>query len=234
MRRGLVGLACAALLQSIAAAGPASAQAAAGGAGTNAAAGQPPAAAKPVQQAQVDGFRSARWGMAEAEVRAAITKDFDIASDKVQVQRNLGERTAILAITVNNLIEGAGPSEIRYIFGYRTKRLIQVNIEWGAPADPHADADGVIAAATELRDYLLGAGYEPQTITTNLRLSDGTVILFRGQDAQKHTTLLRLLSRPATPGRKGEAGKEPQAALFLSYIHDASNPDIFRLKKGQF
>jgi hypothetical protein len=36
---------------------------------------------------QVDGFRSARWGMSDAQVKAAIRKDFNIPPEKVQTER---------------------------------------------------------------------------------------------------------------------------------------------------
>ena len=193
----------------------------------------PPATAQPAPSAQLDGFRSAHWGMADAEVKAAIKKDFDLGPDKIRSQHNVAERTSILAISVPNVIEGAGTAEILYIFGYQAKRLIQVNLQWGTAIDPHVDDAGVVAAANQLRDYFLAAGYDQKTITANLRLADGSVIAFRGQDAQKHTVLVRLISVPAVTKRNAPP-KGPQVALFLSYIADAENPDVFRLPKGQF
>jgi hypothetical protein len=193
----------------------------------------PPVTAQATATAQADGFRSAHWGMTETEVKAAIKKDFDLGPDKIRAQRNLAERTSILAISAPNIIEGAGTAEVLYIFGYQSKRLIQVNLQWGIAVDQHVDDAGVVAAANQLRDYFLAAGYDPKTITANLRLADGSVIAFRGQDAQKHTVLVRLISVP-NPTKRNAAPREPQVALFLSYIADAENPDIFRLPKGQF
>ncbi len=225
-------LACAAAFTT--AAGQESRKTAPGGAETHAVSPEPPGAVTPGHPVQVDGFRSARWGMTEAEVKAAIKKDFGTHTDKVRGEHNQAQRTSALAVTVNNLIEGAGPAQVDYVFGYKTKRLIQVNIEWGTPVDARVDAESVVAAANELRDYLIGAGYDPKTVATNLRLPDGGIIVFRGQDGQRHTTLLRLVELPAKPDRKGAAAKEPQVALFLSYALDAESPDIFRLKKGEF
>src|SRR5262245_6953076 len=39
-------------------------------------------------QAQVDGFRSARFGMSEAEVRDAIARDFGLKGESVRDQSN--------------------------------------------------------------------------------------------------------------------------------------------------
>ncbi|MGH7094892.1 MAG: hypothetical protein ACREFB_15330, partial [Stellaceae bacterium] len=93
-----------------------------------------PAVALPTMQ--VTGFRDAHWGMTAAEVKAAIRKDFSIPPDKVQAEANASERTSVLSVTVPNLIEGAGKARVSYIFGFTTKKLIQVNALWGTPVDP--------------------------------------------------------------------------------------------------
>jgi hypothetical protein len=194
---------------------------------------QPPAAGG--ETARVDGFRGAKWGMTEAEVKAAITAEFKIPADKLKIEPNPNERTAVLTVQVPDLIEGAGAARVSYIFGYTTKKLIQVNLVWGTPVDPQAKAEGVVAAANQLRDLFVNAGYDPSTVIVNARASDGEVIVFQGQDADKHTTLLRLVSAQPAP-EKDKKEKQPAAvtALFLSYILDTKTPDIFRLKKGQF
>jgi hypothetical protein len=201
---------------------------------------QPPASSG--ETARVEGFRSAKWGMGETEVKAAIAADFNIPIDKLKVDQNVNERTSLITVQVPDLIEGAGIARISYILGYTTKKLIQVNIVWGTPVDAQVKPEGVAAAANQLRDLFASAGYDPATIVSNARASDGEVIVFEGQDADKHTTLLRFLSvqQPTEKEQKDpkDAKKDklpaPVTALFLSYILDSKNPDIFRLKKGQF
>lgn len=201
---------------------------------------QPPAAAGG-ETARVEGFRGARWGMTEAEVKAAITADFKIAADKLKVEPNPSERTGVLTAQVPDLIDGAGLARVSYIFGYTTKKLIQVNLVWGTPVDPQAKPEGIVAAANQLRDLFLSSGYDPATVVANARANDGEVVVFQGQDADKHTTLLRLVSARAAADKDAKPDKDPKkekptvvTALFLSYILDSRNPDIFRLKKGQF
>src|ERR1700676_2182131 len=76
---------------------------------------------QPAQQAapeaRVDGFRSAKWGMTDAQVKEAIRKDFNIAPDKMKSEENLAERTTVLSITVPELIESTGAARLSYIFG---------------------------------------------------------------------------------------------------------------------
>ena len=68
----------------------------------------------------------------------------------------------------------------------------------------------------------------------NARMADGTILVFQGQDTDKHTTVLRLANTPApAKGSKAETAGA-SVALSLSYMLDGRSPDIFRLKKGQF
>jgi hypothetical protein len=197
-------------------------------------------AAEQVEQARVEGFRSARWGMTEAQVKAAILKDFNIAADKVQTEENSSERTTVLSVTVNELLEGAGKARVSYILGYTSKKLIQVNVVWGTSIDPQTKPERVVAAANQLRALFLSSGYDPATTASNVATGQGAITVFQGQDSEKHTTLLRLVSSPAPPPPK-QRGKNdkheaaaPHVALLLSYVQDAHSPDVYRLKKGQF
>jgi hypothetical protein len=180
---------------------------------------------------ELDGFRSAHWGMTAAQIRVAVGRDFNIPADKIRAEPDEAEHTTALTITVPELI-GAGPARVSYIVGYKSRTLIQVNILWGTQVDPRIAPDKIVAAANQLRQLFLGSGYEPASIVTNARMKDGSVVVFEGQDSKKHATVLRLasMSQPAKPGAKPTVG----VALLLSYILDSSNPDIFRLKKGEF
>jgi hypothetical protein len=187
-----------------------------------------------VEHVKIEGFRSARWGMDAAQVKAAILKDFGIVAEKVKTEENPAERTTILTVTVNDLLESAGPARVTYVLGFKTKKLIQVTILWGTPVDAQAQPWKIVTAANQLRQLFLDSGYQPETIITNARMADGTILVFQGQDADKHTTVLHLTNTPApTKGSKTE-GTGGSVVLSLSYTLDSRSPDIFRLKKGQF
>jgi hypothetical protein len=197
----------------------------------------PPAEPDTTEHVQVEGFRSARWGMTEAQVKAAIQKDFNIPVDKDQAEENPSERTTVLSVTVNDLLEGAGKARISYIMGFTTKKLIQVNILWGTTIDPQVKPDRIVAGANQLRTLFLNSGYERDTIASNVATADGSITVFQGQDADKHMTLLRLVSTPAPAPTKQHGKTEaagPTVVLLLSYLLDVRNPDVYRLKKGQF
>ncbi len=195
-----------------------------------------PQPATPAEQAHIDGFRSAKWGMTGEQVQAEIKADFNIAADKIKRVENLAEKTQVMSVVVPDLLEGAGNAEVSYIFGYASKKLIQVNILWGTSVDTQATPEKMTAAADQLRLLFLDSGYQPGTVTANAKMADGSILVFQGQDADKHTTLLRLASGTAAPpGRDGKPGKPVAVAvLSLSYILDATEPDIYRVKKGLF
>jgi hypothetical protein len=184
----------------------------------------------PPTTVHVEGFRSAKWGMTEAEVKSAIFTEFKIPVDKLKGEANPTEKTTVLPITVPDLIEGAGIARVSYILGYQTKRLIEVNIVWGTAIDPQAKPEMVVAAANQLRGLFLASGYDPSTVTANARGNDGSIVVFTGQDTDKHTTVLRLMQSAGNEKEK----QPPATALFLSYIMDSRHPDVFRLKSGQF
>ena len=81
------------------------------------------------------------------------------------------------------------------------------------------------------------SGYDRETVASNIATADGSITVFQGQDLDKHMTLLRLVSTPAPAPTKQRAKTEPAGTtivLLLSYLLDARNPDVYRLKKGQF
>src|SRR5207247_2253246 len=112
------------------------------------------------------------------------------------------------------------PARISYILGYKTKKLIQVTVLWGTPVDPQAQPEKIVTAPNQLRQLFLDSGYQPETVVANARMADGTILVFQGQDTDKHTTVLRLANAPApAKGPKAEAASG-SVALSLSYILD--------------
>ncbi len=188
----------------------------------------------------IDGFRSARFGMTEAEVLAAIRQDFTIPEADVARETNTIERTTALAVTVNDLVPDGGPARVVYILGYQTHTLIQVNAVWGSPVNPDYNPAAMAMAGNVLQAYFLGRGYAPNTQAANVPLPDGSVLLFAGSDGQGRQVTLTLrapapAAAAATPPAEGDsAAPRPPAYLRLSYIKDPNNPDVFRLPPGSF
>ena len=190
----------------------------------------PASEASPLASAEVTGFRSALFGMSEADVRAAISKDFGVAGDGVRVSQNGAEHTQVLSIKAPDVLPEGGSADVAYVFGYKTKKLIQVSITWSKATDDKLTPERLVSNADTLRAYFMSAGYKADTIVSNVPLSNG-LLTFRGADAAGHTTALLL--EGSFSGDKTPRAFTP-AGLALFYLADAKNPDIYRVQPGKF
>jgi hypothetical protein len=179
--------------------------------------------------AKVEGFRSAIFGMTESDVRAAIARDFG-TSDAIKQTQNLSERTRGLSVRVPDLLPGGGAAQVSYVFGYKTKKLIQVSVTWSKATDASMTAQKLVANGDVLRANFLEQGYQPGSIVADA-LTRGGVLIFRGADGAGHTTALLLEGRAALA--KDQKNFAPTELLLL-YISDPKHPDVFRLAPGQF
>jgi hypothetical protein len=203
---------------------------------------RPPASAEPKTHL-VTGFRSAKFGMSEAEVSAAIRKDF--GDRQIAHESNMTERTNSLVTRVDNLIPDAGTALIAYVFGATSKKLAQVSLVWGQPVVEKPNVPALVAAANSLRNLFAGQGYAPDSVVANGQLPDGSVLVFRGLDAGGHMTLLQLslpqsvdpVPRSSDPPGKSSAAAPAKtdsgiAALRLTYVEKPDKPDVFKLEGG--
>lgn len=180
---------------------------------------------------EVHGFRSAKFGMTEADVKAAIAKDFGVKSDAIKSEANSLEKTQILSVTAPDVLPGGGKAEISYVFGYKSRTLIQVGLTWSKAIDDKITQEQLFANSTMLRSHFLSSGYKPDTVATNMPVSNG-LLMFRGSDNKGHTTLL-ILQGPTTQGQNNQRVLTP-TALLLFYLADAKTPDVYRLPDGSF
>jgi hypothetical protein len=181
--------------------------------------------------AKVEGFRSARFGMTEAEVKTAIATDFGIKANAVHEQPNAGERTKALLVKVPELLPGGGTAEVSYIFGYHTKKLIQISISWSKTTDEKMTPEQLFSNSSVLRAHFMSEGFKPETIASNMPISGG-LLMFRGSDAKDHTTML-ILQGTFSEGANKQRILTP-ASLLLFYVEDAKAPDVYRLPPGSF
>lgn len=190
--------------------------------------------------ATVEGFRSAKFGMGEDELRKAIRADFGVKDADIERADNPVERTTALSVIVKDLLPGGGPARVSYILGFTSKKLIHVNVLWARELGDTPN-ETLLANATTLQSYLSEQPFPPENVAMNAPLPDGSILLFRGSDAKSRVVLLVVsgLARQAEAGKKPgakAAGKEAEdkPVIRLSYIANATEPDIFRVKPGQF
>jgi len=186
--------------------------------------------------AMVEGFRSARFGMDEESLKKAIMKDFNFSGKDVRRIVHPSEKTVSLSVVVPNIVPESGNARVAYILGYKTKRLIQVNVNWGNPVDSNPNLQGLVGTANALRDYFARRGFKKDALVMNARLSDGSVLVFRGVDPKGRMVILLLkgMNDPKVSGDKKTNPSKQKLSLFLSYISDPNTPDIFKIKDGSF
>jgi hypothetical protein len=182
----------------------------------------------------IEGFRQARFGMTEEEVRAAIRNDFPAAAGSLTSAVNPSEKTIVLWLVATDLLPHTGKAHISYIFGYHSKKLIQVNVLWWSDRSV-ADDEAIVGTANSLRDYFAAENFRADSVVANRQLAANTILVFRAGDDRKRTVLLVLSGVAATarPAAKN-APRPPPLTLELSYIEDAAHPDVYRIGKGQF
>jgi hypothetical protein len=188
---------------------------------------------------EVTGFRDVRFGMTEPEVRAAITKAFALKPADLTSTTNPVEGTTVLTAKVAALDPAPGPARVAYIFGYSSKKLIQVNVIWGEePATPPPDATAMIAAGTRLERYFAGFTWKKDTTRAGIPVGDNTVVLFSGEDEKKGAVRLIADGVKFQVQREGNQTTSPEPKgppkLIINYIADRETPDIAKIEPGKF
>ena len=170
-----------------------------------------------------------RCGYKEGDVFRAIKKDFKINKNGVSRVINQQEKTVTLGIDVKDLLAETGPSKVFYILGYKSKRLIHVNVTWGRSIQKEPNAAAVVSTANQLRNYFAQKKYQKNGFALNAQLGEGVILVFQGKDKKGRTARL-LLSNPKN--KDGEAGEN--ITLTLAYIEKPEDPDVFKIKDGDF
>jgi len=180
--------------------------------------------------ANIDGFRSAKFGMRRSEVTKAIFQDFGIASRNITIINHPKELTQSLSVTIEQLLPKSGKSQVVYVFGYKSKLLMQVNIFIGHGVDKSVTAQQVVNSGNFLGNHLFRKRYQDDGLVAHARLNDGSVLILRGKDQKGRMVLLRL-SDPQSSNKDNEGLK---IGLNLSYIEKPEQPDIYQLKEEDF
>jgi len=179
--------------------------------------------------AVIDGFRSAKFGMGRAEVTKAIFKDFGIASGKVAILSHPTQNTQSLAVTVEKMLPTSGKSQVVYVFGYRSNKLMQVNILFGHGVDKNVTSQQVVDLGNLLGNHFFNKRYQKDGLVAHASLNDGSVLIFRGKDQKGRMALLRILNT-----QQSDKNSEVKISLNLSYIEKPGQPDTFQLNDEDF
>jgi hypothetical protein len=185
-----------------------------------------------LQQTVVDGFRSAKFGMSEDDVRQAIMIDFHVDADTVKHLVDPVGRTTALEVIVPDVLPNGGKAIVDYLFGYRSHALISAAVTWSGKIDPTVTDRVLSDNGTTLQNYFRTAGYKADTIRMNVLVPALGYVLFEGRDVEGHMTQL-VYGGDLKESQPQHLELRP-TSLALRYIADPVNPDVFRIAPGQF
>lgn len=188
---------------------------------------------------EVTGFRDARFGMTEQDVRAVVTKTLGVKPVDIVSTANPIEGTTVLTVRVPLLDPVPGPAQVAYIFGFGSKKLIQVNVIWGdEKAKDQADATALLTSGTRLERYFAGFAWRKDTTRAGIPVGENTVVLFSGEDEKKGALRLIADGVKYQMQREGNQTTSPEPKgppkLIINYIADRENPDVAKIEKGKF
>ncbi len=192
-----------------------------------------------VKPYEVEGFRSAKFGMDEAQVKRAIATDFGVKESTITREVNPVDRTTVLSITAKDVLPDIAIARIHYILGYNQKKLFQVVLTWGAgTSETAANNTTVLGGAQELLNYFLGQGFKPENRIVNAQTPSGEALLFQGTDEKGRVVQLQYGTLPEAATKAESSGDTKTPARIpwarLVYVEDPKNLDIFKIKPGQF
>jgi hypothetical protein len=188
---------------------------------------------------EVTGFRDARFGMTEQEVRSIINKSLGIKTADISSSANPVEGTNVLTVRVASLDPVPGPAQVAYIFGYGSKKLIQVNVIWGEDKPKEqTDPNALVTAGTRLERYFAGFAWRKDATRAGIPVGDNTVVLLSGEDEKKGAVRLIVEGVKNQMQREGNQTTSPEPKsppkLIINYISNRENPDIAKIEKGKF
>jgi len=168
---------------------------------------------------QVDGFRSARFGMSLQQVRKAIAQDFNAGADAVSEMDNAAEGTRVVLVKLNALEPAPGPAVVSYIFPNATQQLRHVNVVWqSGPAPSEAQRNQYAVAGIQLTRYFRELNWKPEGSVVAVANGPGSILLFAGIDP-KNAMVEVVASGIPLSGANGQPAAAPTgpAQLRVSY-----------------
>ena len=172
--------------------------------------------------------------MTAADVRKAIQSDFGVSDNDIKVEINPVQKATALTIDVKDLLPGAGVARVSYLFGYKSNRLFTVLVVWAHAFSPDNTREVLIDAANVLRAHFETENF-PRGVVVDSALSDGSVLVFRGIDAQGRMVALAATALyTANPAAGDKTAPQPDPVLRLTYVEDPQHPDVYTIKPGEF
>lgn len=185
----------------------------------------------------VGGYRSAQWGMTAAQVRQAIARDFPGAAAPLAMTDPATKVTALM-VKIDALPPGPTPALVSYIFGATSGRLMHVNVVWSNARPSAQDRAAMIEAGSRVTADFLGYYWKLLSVARGVPTAPNGLVLFAGGGEAGGAVDVRIDGIPyVAKTRSGDVpSPEPTGPVMLrvGYAQTAGQPDVYRIKPGDF
>ena len=186
---------------------------------------------------EVTGFREARFGMSEPEVREIAQRSLGVDNDRMTLVEDETAGTTRLIVHVKVLERGVGESRIEYLFGNAEHRLFQVNVVWGLDTNPLPSNLAMLTEAVRLQRHFLGFTWAIRSVQTGIPLDDRAILLFDGVD-DRHGAVSVVLENVRYEFVAGNIRLMPEpsvpSTLTVSYVDQRRVTDLGSLTRRAF
>lgn len=183
----------------------------------------------------ITGFRSARWGMDEEQVRQAIVADFQIPDTSIGQLVNPDEATTVLVAELPSLSPGPGPAAVYYVFGATSNKLMHISVIWTTSDTPtDTERTHIAVAGMQLANYFSGLHWKPDGAITGVSLEPGEVLTFAGVDPDDAGVEVIVSGVMMTDEDGNAIAPNGPAMLVISYFARFGSPDIVTVEPGSF
>lgn len=190
---------------------------------------QSPAASASSTPYLVTGFRSAKFGMTEPEVRAAIAHDFRFGDGALTASDDGPDHARVLALHLSRLDPAPGAVNLAYVFGATSHRLLHVDVAWTTGDHPtDLERSRMAGAGVGLANYFRALAWLPGRITAGAVPHSTTFVFFDGVDPTRAVVDLRAFGVKVTEAGAAPIAPTGPAVLRLAYATSAKEIDTTR------
>jgi hypothetical protein len=185
---------------------------------------------------EVTGFREARFGMTEQQVRLSAKSSFGVGDGEMTLSTDTNGGNTKLVVHVRTLEPGLGEGRIVYLFGYKQHKLVQVNVVWGLDTNPPLNNIGMIAGAVRLQRYFSGFAWATRSVRTAVPIDDRAILLFSGADAGNGAVFLvaEQVRYELVPNGIVRLVPELACATRLTISYESSEADMREINRREF
>lgn len=194
--------------------------------------------------AEVEGFRSARFGQKENEVLAIAAKDLGIKENAFSRSKDESLKVSVLSAKLQRFAPLDASASVNYVFGHKCNCLMQVTVSWDLPDVKDVEGRktamrGVGALAGKFQSQKWG---KDETIVNRLpgeakEGEESTILFFRGQNKAGGAITLAGAPVKMEKGKNAEglvANVDNLKNVTLIYEKNALEPDVYRVDVSGF